>query len=207
MPGVVRWTAVALLLAGTAGMAPGLRAQDGGWRLTTGASQAWFGGGATDTTGEGLTFGPTSSVAWSLEVDHAQGRVRVGLAMSYLPASLQVAGSGVTIVSEDTRLRQYQLAALVNIPLLRVGGTGAGFSLAAGPTLDLWTVTDMDSRMRAGALAAVLFAAPIATEWTLLASAAGSLSGSPFNPGELPVEFEPSALLGGRVGIGLRFGP
>jgi hypothetical protein len=206
MPRVDRWTAVALLLlAGTTGLASGVRAQEGRWRVTGGASQAWFGGGATDTTGGGLTFGPTPSVAWSLGADHSLGRVRVGLAFSYLSASLQVSGAGVRIVAEDTQLRQYQMAALASILLLRVSGAGAGLSLAAGPTVDLWTATDTDSRTRAGALVAAVFAAPIAPRWMLLASAAGSLSGSPFNASELPVEFQPSTLLGGRIGLGVRY--
>lgn len=201
-----RIAAALLLLAGATGVAPGVRAQEGRWRVTGGASQTWFGGGVTDTTGGGLTFGPTPSVAWSLGADHSLGRVRLGLAFSYLSASLQVSGSGVRIVSEDTQLRQYQMAALASIQLLRVGGAGAGFSLAAGPTVDLWTVTDTDSRTRVGALVAAVFAAPITPRWMLLASAAGSLSSSPFNASELPVEFQPSTLLGGRIGIGLRYG-
>jgi len=183
-----------------------LPAQSAGWRVSAGAGQSWFGGGASDTTGAGLSFRPTPSVAWGLGVDHAMGKVRVGVGFTTLTADLQLSGSGVQIVSEETRLRQYELALLVNVPLLRVGGLGAAFSLAAGPTLDVWTVTDMDSRTRAGALAALLFAAPISPGWTLLASAAGALSGSPFNASELPAEFEPSTLLSGRIGLGLRYG-
>jgi hypothetical protein len=204
---IVRWTsAAALLLAGTTGPVTVLRAQEAGWRLTGGASHAWFGGGVADTTGAGLTFGPSPSVAWSLGADHPLGRVRAGLAFSYLATSLQVSGSGVRIVSEDTRLRQHQLAALVSITLLRVGVAGAGFGLSAGPLVDIWTVAGADSRTRAGALAAVSFAAPIAPGWSLLASAAGSLSGSPFSAGELPVEFTPSTLLGGQIEIAVRYG-
>lgn len=207
MSTVNRWGALAVLvLAGTAGVVPALVAQQPGWRLSGGASHAWFGGGATDTTGSGLSFGPTPSVAWSLGADHPVGRVRVGLQLSYFSASLQIAGAGVRIVSEDTRFGQVQLAAVVSVALLGVGASGAGLSLAVGPTVDFWTITDADSRTRGGALAALLFGAPIAPHWTLLAAAAGTLAGSPFNAGELPVEFEPSGLLGGRVGLGVRYG-
>ena len=202
-----RWGALtALMLAGLVGVAPSLGAQEAGWRLTGGASHAWFGGGATDSTGSGLSFGPTPSVEWSLGADHPVGQVRVGLQLSYLSASLQISGAGVRIVSEDTHFSQIQLAALVSVPLLRVGGSGAGLTLAAGPTVDFWSITDTDSRTRGGAIAALLFGAPIAPRWTLLIAAAGTLSGSPFNTNELPLEFEPSPLLGGRVGLGVRYG-
>jgi hypothetical protein len=203
----IRWSVLAVVtLAVTVGEVPTLVAQEPGWQLTAGATHAWFGGGATDTTGSGLSFGPTSSVAWSLGADHPVGRVRVGLQLSYYTASLQISGAGVRIVSEDTHFRQLQLAALVSLPLLRVGASGAGFTLAVGPTVDFWSITDADSRTRGGAIAALLFGAPIAPGWTLLAAAAGTLSGSPFNASELPVEFEPSTLLGGRIGLGVRYG-
>jgi hypothetical protein len=202
-----RWGAfVAVLLAGTIWAASTLSAQEPGWQLTGGASHAWFGGGATDTTGSGLSFGPTPSVAWSLGADHPVGRVRLGLQLSCYSASLQISGAGVRIVSEETRLGLVQLAALVSVPLLRIGRAGAGLTLAAGPTVDLWSITDTDGRTRGGAIAALLLGAPIAPRWTLLAAAAGTLSGSPFNASELPVEFEPSTLLGGRVGLGVRYG-
>jgi hypothetical protein len=202
-----RWGLLAVvMLAATVGVIPTVLAQEPGWRLTGGATHAWFGGGATDTTGSGLSFGPTSSLAWSLGADHPVGRVRVGLQLSYFTASLQISGSGVRIVSENTDFSEVQLAALVSLPLLRVGASGAGFTLALGPTVDFWSITDTDGRTRGGAIAALLFGAPIAPRWTLLALAAGTLSGSPFNASELPVEFEPSTLLGGRVGLGVRYG-
>jgi hypothetical protein len=199
--------AVALILAiGAAAVLPhSLPAQQEGWQLTGGASQVWFGGGVEDTTGAGLRFSPTSTVAWGLAIDYPVGRVRIGLGLSYLSAHLELAGSGVRIVSEVTDLRQFEITAVVATPLLRVGQGGAGFSLSAGPALDIWTVTGGDSRTRAGVVGAVLFAAPISRDWKLLASAAGSLSGSPFEASELPVEFEPSTLRTGRVGFGVQY--
>jgi len=207
MTDLVRWGVCAgVILAGAGGRLPALAAQEPGWRLTGGAAHAWFGGGATDTTGANLSFGSTPAVAWGLGADHAVGRVRLGVQLSYLSGSLRISGSGVSIVAEDTHLREWQLAALVGVPLLHVGAAGAGLSVAAGPTIDFWSITDTDSRTRAGAMAALVFGAPIAPGWSLLATAAGTISGSPFNADELPVEFEPSTLLGGRIGLGVRYG-
>jgi len=200
------WGTLLVVIMTVAADVSALDAQEPGWRLTAGASHAWFGGGATDTTGAGLSFGPTPSVSWSLGADHPVGGVRLGLQLSYFSASLQISGAGVRLVSEDTHLREVQLAALVSVPLLRVGASGAGLTLAAGPTVDFWSITDADNRTRGGAIAALLFGAPIAPHWTLLATAAGTVSGSPFDAAELPVEFEPTTLLGGRVGLGVRYG-
>lgn len=203
---IKRWgPALCLVLTATAGLAPGVAAQEAGWRVVGGASQVWFGGGVTDTTGGGLRVSPTSTVAWSVGADHPVGGVRIGLGVSYLSAMLEVAGSGVRIVAEDTHLRQFEFAALLSVPLLRVGHGGAGFSLAAGPALDIWTATGSSNRTRFGALAVLQFAAPITPDLKLLASAAGSVSGSPFEADELPVDFEPSTLRTGRVGFGVRY--
>jgi hypothetical protein len=197
---------LALCLAGTATQPSGLTAQRGAWRMTGGASQVWFGGGVTDTTGGNLDFRPTATVAWALGADHAVGGVRLGLGLSYLSSDLEASGSGVRITSTDTHLRQYELAALVSVPLLRVGQSGAELSVSAGPTVEIWTATGSDNRTRAGGLAALQLSAPITPDWALLATAAGSLASSPFEDKDLPDGFERAALRSGRIGIGLHYG-
>lgn len=179
----------------------GLSAQEGSWRVSGGVSQVWFGGGVTDTTGGGLRLGPAASAAWSLGIERRVGHIGIGLALSYVSTGLEVAGSGVSVVSDDLSMRQFEIAALASMPILRVG-QGAEFTLAAGPTLEHWSVSGADSRSRFGVLALLRFSAPISADWKLLASAGGSLAGSLFEASELPDEFEPSTLWTGRVGFG-----
>ena len=181
----------------------GVSAQEGNWRISGGASQVWFGGAVTDTTGGGLRLGPSASTGWSLGADRRVGRMWVGVALSYLSAGLEVSGSGVSVVTDNLYMRQFEVAVLASLPLVRIG-QGAELTLSAGPTLDQWSVSGADGRSRFGALALLQFSAPISPDWKLLASAGGSLAGSPFEASELPAEFEPSTLWTGRAGFGVQ---
>jgi hypothetical protein len=204
MVGINRVAAfLAVGLAVSAARPDGVRAQEGDWRISGGASQVWFGGGAADTTGGGLRLGPSASAAWSLEAERRAGRVWIGLALSYLSAGLEVSGSGVSVVTDDLYMRQFEIAALVSLPIMHIG-RGAEVVVSAGPALDHWSVSGADSRSRFGALALLRLSAPISPDWTLLASAGGSLAGSPFEASELPAEFEPSTLWTGRAGFGVQ---
>ncbi len=204
MSGIRRWAACFTLGLAAAAVSPGgLSAQEGDWRISGGASQVWFGGGVTDTTGGGLRLGPSASTAWSLGANRRVGRVWIGVALSYLSAGLEVAGSGVSVVTDDLYMRQFEVAVLASLPVMRIG-QGAEFTISAGPTLDHWSVSGGDGRSRFGALALLQLSAPISPDWKLLASAGGSLAGSPFEASELPAEFEPSTLWTGRAGLGVR---
>lgn len=194
---------LALALVGSAARPCGLSAQAHHWRMSGGASQVWFAGGTVDTTGGGLRLSPSASTGWSLGAERRVGRVWIGLALTFLSARLEVSGSGVSVVTDELSMHQFQVAALASIPLWQLG-QGAEFTLTAGPTLDHWSVPDADGRSRFGAVAALRFSAPISPDWRLLASTGGSLAGSPFEANELPAEFEPSALWTGRVGLGVQ---
>jgi len=203
---IKRWAAILTLFAAAMATRPtGLAAQEPTWRLTAGGSQVWFGGGLRDTTASDVAFSLTPTTAWGLAADHALGRLRLGIGLSYLSTTLRVVGPEITIIDETFDLRQFEIAALVTLPPLRVGSSGAGFLFSAGPALDIWSVTNENSRTRFGGLVALLFTAPITPGWTLLASAAGSASGSPFEASELPADFESSTLWTGRIGFGVQY--
>jgi len=201
-----RWSAVGVgLLIATTSMIPGVAAQEGQWRASLGAGQTWFNGGVTDTTNSGVDFTLTPSVTWALAADRQFGHVRLGVQFSYLSANVQATGPGLRLVDPSFYLRQWGVTALVTVPVLRVGTGGAGLSLSAGPALGWWNATDSDSRTTFGGVAALQFAAPITPGWKLLASAGGSVSGSPFEAGELPVEYIPATLWSGQVGLGVQY--
>lgn len=201
-----RWSVVVIcLLVVTTSNIPGVAAQEGRWTMSLGAGQMWFTGGVTDTTNSGIEFTLTPSVTWALSADRQVGLVRLGVQLSYLSANVQATGPGLRLVDPSFYLRQWGVAALVTVPLLRVGTGGAGLSLSAGPALGLWNVTDSESRTTFGGVAALQFAAPITPGWKLLASAGGSVSGSPFEADELPVEYTPSTLWSGQVGLGVQY--
>jgi hypothetical protein len=185
-------------------LAPGLAAQATSWTLSAGAGQTWFSGGMADTTSTALSYTLTPTITWAVAADHRVGDFRLGLGLSYLSANLKLSGPDVELVDRSLDAREWAIAALVSVPVLRVGKGGAGFSLSAGPALGSWTITGLDGRTTIGGVAALQFAAPITEGWRLVASGGGSVSESPFEAADLPVEFEPSTLWSGRVGLGVQ---
>ena len=81
-----RWSAVVIgLLIATTSMVSVVAAQEGQWRASLGAGQAWFSGGVTDTANSGVDFTLTPSVAWALAADRQFGHVRLNAFTSALP--------------------------------------------------------------------------------------------------------------------------
>lgn len=198
--GALVWSIVAAL-----SFAHGLAAQERPWQLSASAGQTWFSGGMTDTTSAGLSYTLTPTVTWAATADRTVGDFRLGIGLSYLSANFMLRGPDVELVDRTLDVREWAIAALVTVPVLRVGKSGAGFSLSAGPALGLWSITGLDSRTTIGGVAALQFAAPISESWRLVASGGGSMSESPFEAPDLPAEFEPSTLWGGQVGLGVQY--
>lgn len=182
-----------------------LAAQGGAWHLRATATQSWFSGGLEDTTTAEADWSLAPKVAWGVAVDRSFGAVRLGLGLSYLSSNLQLAGDGITITESTLDIAQWSVAALVTVPLVRLGEAGAAVSIAGGPVLGVWTLTGEDTRTRAGGTAMVQVTAPLGQAWHLLAIIGGSVSGSPFNPADLPAEFETTTLWGSGVGLGVQY--
>jgi hypothetical protein len=103
-------------------------------------------------------------------------------------------------------MRALEISALLTFPLVRLGARGAEFLATAGPTLTIWHITGEQSQSVFGGSASLQFGVPISPGWRLLATAGGSLSGSPVEDVPLSDEFEPTSVLSGRVGLGLQHG-
>jgi hypothetical protein len=198
---------LACLLVGLAFPAGGVAAQEPRWGVTSGASQTWFSGGLRDDSPGAADYTLSPTVAWGLSGDRALGKVRLGLGVSYLSTGLQVSGTGITISDETLGATEWGVAALVGIPLLRLGGGDADVTLSTGPTVGFWSLTGADSRSVVGGTAILRFAAPVTPAWRLLVTVGGRVSGSPFLPSDLPAGFELSTLWGAQVGVGVRYGP
>lgn len=189
------------------GTAPGLAAQSA-WRLNASAAQSWFSGGAQDTSAAfaQLHYVPTPAVAWTLGVDRDVGKLRLGLALSYAGSYLHLDGTDYEITDETISMQQFEVAILARVPVLAVGDKGAGFDLAAGPVMDVWSITSLDGRTALGGVAALEFGAPISPAWQLLATASVSATESPFKESDLLDEAEPQALWTWGIGLGVRVG-
>jgi len=202
-----RWTMTGFLLVGLISHSDILMAQAPGWRFTATASQHWFSSVVADTasaSSETYDMEPAASVG--VLADKGIWRLRVGLGVSYLTTRLRVTSPLVSIADQAFQFTRWQVAALVTVPILEVGTGGAGLALSAGPALSLWTPTGGDSRNRVSGVATLLFHAPIAPRWNLLASGGGAVSGSPMNTSEIPAEFVATTLWAWQAGLGLQYG-
>jgi len=185
--------------------ADSLGAQEQAWRVTATAAQTWFSGGLDDSTMTEGDWSLAPRVSWGFAADRALGKVRLGLGLSYVSSKIQVEGEAITITEGTLDVAQWGIAALVTVPLLRLGSSGAAVDFSAGPVLGIWTLTDEDSRTRIGGTASLQVAAPISGAWRLLATAGASVSGSPFNTGDVPPEFETTTLWASGGGLGLQY--
>jgi hypothetical protein len=201
-----RAAAAAGLLLATAALAPVVAAQEGGWRVSAAAGENWFSGGVRDTAEAALSYSLRPATAWSLGVDHALGRIRLGVGASYFSTRFQVIGGDYTLTDETYAFRQWAVSLLATIPVARVGAHGA-LALAAGPVLGFWNITDSEGRTTFGGLASLQLDTPLSARWTLLTSASGTAAGSPLLAEEVPSDFERTTLWTWQVGVGARYAP
>lgn len=205
---VARWMmATGSLLAAVSIGSTESRAQEAGWRFTAVAAQSSFSSIVRDTTtssNESYDLEPRPS--FGMLADKGVGRVRIGLAVSYLVTHLRVTSSLVSIADQEFQFSRWQAAALATVRLFGVGTGGAGLALSAGPALAVWTPTGEDSRTRFAGVATLLFNAPITPKWNLLATGGGAVSGSPMNSNDIPPEFVATTLWAWQVGLGVQYG-
>ncbi len=180
-------------------------AQERGWGLSPDVSTVWFGAGA-ESPSDGLSVGPGPGTALGIAASRNTGAVRIGLRLFRVEGGLRLAGGGVSLTADDAGFTLYELAPEVGFRLLRLGTAGAGIRLAGGPTLDLWNWEGAGDRTRIGGRALLGLESPITPDWTVAAWLEGAMSGSVFDAGELPSEYEQRSLLRGRVGVELGYG-
>jgi len=194
----MRMLAVPLLLLGL-GLAP--RPAGAQWGLSAEIGVARFGGTARDTTG--TKVGPYRPTTFGLRVDRALGSTRVALDVLYAKTGFAGEQNGVAIVQYDVG-SLWELAPEASFRVARFGA-GAEARLEAGPAVELWTV-DGDTRGRLGGRAAAAVEWPMARALTGSLRVSGVLTGSVFDPAEVPGGVERLATRRVTVAIGLRYG-
>lgn len=210
MPAPSRILAVAALLLAAG---PPARAQPGGTRvgLTLEAGAATSSGGATafvpdpDNQAE-VRFRQAASAGYALRADLDWSRWRAELGIQAVPAALFAEfpdGGGVGVGGQNA-------TAVELVPRLgyRLAGTSAGGSLRllAGPTIQVWSVTDEDSRMTIAVGADLQAEAPLAPRLRLVARG-GVTAGPSMFEDEDPAEglFETTGVTRWQGGVGLRW--
>ncbi len=206
----IRFLSIALLLGATA--RPG-SAQAGGARvgLTAEASAMTSSGGATvvvpDPAGDDrfeLRQAATAGLALRADLDWSRWRAEFGLQV--VPAELFAEfpdGGGIGLGGQEA-------AALELAPRLgyRLAGSAVGASLfvLAGPSIQFWSVTDLDGRVTLAIGAAFQAEAPLSPRLHLVARG-GLTAGPSFFADEEPAtgSFETTGVTRWQGGVGLRW--
>jgi hypothetical protein len=119
-------------------------------------------------------------------------------------SDLTIADGEVTITTSDLRFTLYELAPELGTRLIRLSRY-ADIRLAAGPVIDFWRVTGSDSRVRVGGRAALTLESPVADGVSGVVRAEGAVTGSMFDEGELPPEFNQRRTHRFLISLGLRY--
>lgn len=193
------------LLAGMLSTSTSLPAQAQDWRLTAAVTHVWFSSVVRDTTVAEPTYDLEPTTSFGLRLERQVSQFHVGIGVSYLGTHLRVHSAAISLADQEFTLTRWQVAALLTMPLLRVGANGAGLALAVGPAIAIWKPTDEDSRSRFAGDASLQFHAPVTPRWNLLATGGGTVSASPMNDDEVPDEFVKTTLWAWQAGLGLQY--
>lgn len=194
----MRTLAVTLLLLGL-GLVP--RPAVAQWGVSAEIGVARFGGTSRDTSG--TKVGPYRPTTFGLRVDRALGSTRVALAVLYAKTGFAGEQNDLAIVQYDAG-SLWELAPEASFRVARFGA-GAEARLEAGPAIELWTVAG-DTRSRLGGRAAAAIEWPMARALTGSLRVSGVLTGSVFDPADVPAGVERLATRRVAVAIGLRYG-
>jgi hypothetical protein len=191
-------TATLVAIALTAGAPVSLWSQ---WQIGGEIGVARFGGTSRDT--DGTKVAPYRPTTLALSLGREVGRARVSLTVLHAKTGLAAEGPTVAVVQYDLG-SLWEVAPELAIVVARVGA-GVAARVEAGPAFDFWNF-DGEHRNRVGGRAGV------ALEWPLARALAGSLrvggvlTGSVFDPADVPAGVERLATRRLAVAIGLRYG-
>ncbi|HXE56392.1 MAG TPA: hypothetical protein VNK43_00180 [Gemmatimonadales bacterium] len=204
---IVTLALVPLLLAGStvAQQAPG-SADRGGLRLSLGIARSSFRGALADTAtipDQDTELGPASRVGVDVELAWRRGAWEIGLGLGYSSGALRAETDDAATEDRTFSTDRFRAAIVVGRRIARLGANE--LLLAAGPTLDRWTLTGSDRETRFGAQAELALRIPLGAV-ELENSVAYGISGSPFDEAGLPPTMERRALRTLSVGAALRIG-
>jgi hypothetical protein len=178
-------------------------AQQQAWSLSAEAGWAGMSGASRDPTTE-AAFRPTNTLVLGLAAHRHTGAIELGIMLRTARSDLTIADGEVTITTDDLRFTLYELAPELGTRLIRVS-QHANIRFAAGPVIDLWRVTGSDSRVRVGGRAALTLESLVADGLSGVVRAEGAVTGSMFDEGELPPEFEERRAQRVLISLGLRY--
>jgi hypothetical protein len=173
------------------------------WRgsIEVGAERFW--GGSLETTGEHRSFRPYRPTTVGIGLERQGERLSLGLQVRYADAALALEGSDA-VVAVDGVFDIIGFAPELVYCLVRVGAVNQ-LRLHAGPLIEIWTVIDEETRVRAGAQATLSFDVPLGSRFGASILAGAALVASPFNEDELEASYELRTLWRRRFALALGY--
>jgi hypothetical protein len=173
------------------------------WRASVGVGADRFWGGSYETTGDHRSFRPYRPTTLGIGLERQGGRLSVGLQVHYSEAALALEGSDA-VVAVDGVFDIIGLAPELAYRLVRVG-TVDQLRLHAGPLIEIWSVIDDETRVRAGAQATLSFDVPLGPMFGASLIGGAALVASPFNRDELEASYELRTLWRRRFAVALSY--
>ena len=178
-------------------------AQERAWSLSAEAGWSRTAGTSHDPE-TGAAFRPATTLVMGFAVHRRSGAFELGMVLRTARSNLTIADREVTITSQDLRFRLYQLAPELGTRLTRVSRY-ADLRVGVGPVIDLWHVTGAEDRVRVGARAALALESMVTDGVSGVVRAEGAVTGSVFNEGELPPEFDRRRTVRVLIALGVRY--
>ena len=200
---MVRWTRCFFAFVIVVVLPPLGHAQQDTWSLSVEAGWTGVFGASRDPT-TGAAFRPANTLMLGLAAHRRTGTFELGIVLRTARSDLTIADGEVTITTNDLRFTLYELAPEFGTRLIRLSRY-ADIRFAAGPVIDFWRVTGSDSRVRVGGRAALTLESLVADGVSGVVRAEGAVTGSTFDEGELPPEFDQRGTLRFLISLGLRY--
>jgi hypothetical protein len=189
-------TCIAMLLALTA-PAP----VAGQWSLTPEVGLTAFSGSSRDSGG--VRIGPTRATVIGLRFGRETRASGIGLRILTGSTGFGATDGDLTVIQEH-QLRLVEVAGFVSWHVAQIG-TASRLGLEAGPVLDVWMPQGASSRSRFGAVAALSWAFPVSPRLDAALRLEGTLTGSLFDPADLPPSAERRATWRRGAAVALRW--
>ncbi len=176
---------------------------DGQWWLGLSLGRIGFSGASRDTTAVGvpLELRPGGRLNVTLGVAYSRGPWEGKLEASYAGGHVRLDGDAAAIEDKTIALRRIQLAQTVSRRLLSLGQNA--LLLRAGPTLDRWSGTNLQTQLRLGVQAGLALRIPAGGARIENTLSLG-YSSSPFSAQDLPPPTELRRLWSLSAGMGIQ---
>jgi hypothetical protein len=173
------------------------------WRgsVEVGAERFW--GGSFETTGEHRAFRPYRPTTLGIGLERQGEQLSIELQVHYSEAALALEGSDA-VVAVDGVFDIIGFAPELVYRLVRVGAVNQ-LRLHAGPLIEIWTVIDEETRVRAGAQATLSFDVPLGSRFSASILTGAALIASPFNQDELEASYELRTLWRRRFAVAVGY--